>query len=1119
MNTTYDRWVEWSGNDPAGLLAYISQPDETARLLGSRHIPQPGSSPPLERAEALYVRFTDRGIRYAYDKPGTRGHGFQVVRQPADVLAQARIGTCLDLAVVYSSACLAAGLHPLIIAVDPTSGSGPGHALVAVLTTSEWTPGGAGHAFDFDDATLARRRLSAQTSPFVPIDIALAARHGPTQPGTPALSFQEVIESARVYLSNEDDWLVRFILDVGQDWSSVPVRAQGVMLEAPYRDVPAEHGPIELLDGRYPLIDWQEREEQEALDEWARALLRDDEAIGVAVVHGVGGAGKTRLVAEVASRFGGDLWFAGGLPRPDRTGSVDLFGLKWLNDEPLPLFLVVDYAESYATDVLVKLFTLLSSRRDPTAVVLTARTVGGWWNDEGAGLAAALFKGGLNVAKQILPVRAAAPSRTNLFRAAAIKLGGNPDADVPDTETWTALELVMQAFLDSQGDGFAKTRPDLFEKILGHEIGYWGRVLLSVNAKPLDEVAWRMLGAAVQIAAPEKVSDLDRVIVAANISDDPERRQDLAAVLLKCLGDLSGGPAGSRELLQGLAIRPDRIGDFLAASAFAAKPERFVSLLTDMARRPSAVREDDNQVPKNPWFGAMSVLARAGHDQPDEVRSLVRSALASVSGLWGSALAVGANVGGPVLQETLAFLEAPNSPVSPEALAREIPLGTVSLRPLALTMARRAVEAPGSGGDEERAVRLGLLSIRLAEAGTQHRDEALSVVVEAVGIYRGLADGNPGALLPDLAGSLNNQATMLSALGRRDDARKIWRETIDTLPPHSASILRGDLVQSLLKDNDYDAAVTELGTAIASADSPGAVSHIVDRARQRARAILWTLAENDPSLHELGVPLWARTPIAETDIAFLNEWQEAAQTPGEEAAFVRRNHERLSQPALESVVESLRHLHTSNPSIGHFASVMAEIAQVGVEAVETRMRADGETLVAIREWISTPDWEESRRYLKGHVTTLLTNRARELLGDPRRAPVISQHAAILELSREAGFGPDRAYDLVQQPSDAIKACMTAIRDGDLSQLTLTVRCAPSALSLQPHGAFIAAFAYLAGQQFEAADDALTQAAALADQSDALASIGRLKDFQASQPSYAATMDRWIGMMKEAAARG
>jgi hypothetical protein len=50
------------------------------------------------------------------------------------------------------------------------------------------------------------------------------------------------------------------------------------------------------------------------------------------------------------------------------------------------------------------------------------------------------------------------------------------------------------------------------------------------------------------------------------------------------------------------------------------------------------------------------------------------------------------------------------------------------------------------------------------------------VIEEAVQIRRALADVRSDAFLPDLAGSLNNQANVLSGLGRRKDALAVIEE-------------------------------------------------------------------------------------------------------------------------------------------------------------------------------------------------------------------------------------------------------------------------------------------------------------------------------------------------------
>ncbi|RKM86463.1 hypothetical protein SFRA_033305, partial [Streptomyces xinghaiensis] len=60
------------------------------------------------------------------------------------------------------------------------------------------------------------------------------------------------------------------------------------------------------------------------------------------------------------------------------------------------------------------------------------------------------------------------------------------------------------------------------------------------------------------------------------------------------------------------------------------------------------------------------------------------------------------------------------------------------------------------------------LAIRLSEVG--RREEALAPAEEAVRLRRELAEVNPAAYLPNLAGALNNLAIQLSEVGRREEA-------------------------------------------------------------------------------------------------------------------------------------------------------------------------------------------------------------------------------------------------------------------------------------------------------------------------------------------------------------
>jgi hypothetical protein len=66
------------------------------------------------------------------------------------------------------------------------------------------------------------------------------------------------------------------------------------------------------------------------------------------------------------------------------------------------------------------------------------------------------------------------------------------------------------------------------------------------------------------------------------------------------------------------------------------------------------------------------------------------------------------------------------------------------------------------------------LGLRLGELG--QREAAVEAAREAVEIRRALAKSRPDALLPALAGSLNNLGDRLSEVGSCEKAGEAWRE-------------------------------------------------------------------------------------------------------------------------------------------------------------------------------------------------------------------------------------------------------------------------------------------------------------------------------------------------------
>jgi hypothetical protein len=118
-------------------------------------------------------------------------------------------------------------------------------------------------------------------------------------------------------------------------------------LSVPWRDLPTASGPLGEL-GIFNLLTWRSRladtlvgrdADRDTLIAWARS---DPRPIAIRLLTGLGGAGKSRLAAEVATLLRDDKWSAG------------LISLEKASRLPLAnrgLFVVIDYPEAHRAAV------------------------------------------------------------------------------------------------------------------------------------------------------------------------------------------------------------------------------------------------------------------------------------------------------------------------------------------------------------------------------------------------------------------------------------------------------------------------------------------------------------------------------------------------------------------------------------------------------------------------------------------------------------------------------------------------------------------------------------------------------------------------------------------------
>ncbi|MFE9603577.1 hypothetical protein ACFYNQ_34075, partial [Streptomyces hokutonensis] len=775
-------WRRWPSNDPKALLDYVQRkrngkntPGTPAQLLGT-DMPAPGDGPVIDRARALYDAFATRRIVYA-DEPTTSDPGRQTIRPPYEVLASPRHGTCLDLAIAFAGACLDAGLHPLVLVTAGTQ-SGPAHALVAVWLGGTWS----NHAHrdyradepDPDWQTLPQDFLDhladTEDAPgaFLAIDITgVASQPDAADPRRRQQQSwaQSVTYGASLLRQAADENRLSIALDVGLGHEHgeplpLPDQPRTRVLTPPYQPIPDDSddtGPLKLLWARHDAIRFHPRDELDFLKDWFRAPDPQGPRTRIALLHGVGGAGKTRLAAELAHRLAGTGWFTGFLAR-----DPDLQDCAWLSRVASPLMVVVDYAEDHKSADVINTLRTLQDREAPTCLLLTARSIGGWWDEE---IAKALEDDTHRLLVQQLPLAARHPRQTGVYRAAlrsfgapeTTVMGSTPPPD-PNSGRWTTLDLVMLAWLAARPSDDNTETPTseepLYEKILKHELDYWVRTYKSQIGKPSKRTRemLREAGACVSLLAPRE-DRLDHALTTiAELRCDTKRRDEVTALLEELL------PTTPEDGT--VAVRPDPLGTHLVSAVFRTNRELFGACLktADKDERLNA---------------CVSVSRLAAVSSGADAGSLAQTALEAVSELWQPALSLAAAQGGPFVKALESLAAAETTPLPLAELAATLPIGHSNLRGLALIATERSRPDDLADSSEEvltaRASWLNNLSIRRGETGD--RQGALTSITEAVDRYRTLATGPNGpAFLPDLAASLNNLSVQQSETGDRQGA-------------------------------------------------------------------------------------------------------------------------------------------------------------------------------------------------------------------------------------------------------------------------------------------------------------------------------------------------------------
>ncbi|WP_165396273.1 tetratricopeptide repeat protein [Streptomyces sp. F001] len=504
----------------------------------------------------------------------------------------------------------------------------------------------------------------------------------------------------------------------------------------------------------------------------------DESLVRARLLTGAGGAGKTRLAAELAARMSGQGWTAIRLTT-DITVALDV-----LSQVRRPLLVVVDYAETRALQLHALLEAVDHDQvTSPVRVLALARAAGDWWtratehphsqalasatvtpvpalhhtpHHRGTAYQQAVGDFSTRLHRLFPAIDWAALLPAVIAPAARPVLTGD-EFDTPLSVQMAALLALLEATGTPQPTGRSAS---LEGRLLGHERTYWDKTANSPERGLSGErsgTETRALAVALACLVPATDRDHARTL----LTHLPGLKDDSAAAvrgaLATWLKDLYPAPAGS----EWGSLQPDRIAEYHLGTEAGREPALFTRILTSLA---------DTQATQ-----ALTVLARTGqhpHHRDVISRILCQAVTTAPAVLGPAALTTATRTPHPApLIAALTELTRTTQDITLlHLLSDQQPDATLALSEWAADLSTALVKHHDTHDPDLPTLAMALNNQSVRLAGVGRREEALDAVTRAVEIRQTLAEQRPDAFLPDLASALNNQSVRLADLGRREEA-------------------------------------------------------------------------------------------------------------------------------------------------------------------------------------------------------------------------------------------------------------------------------------------------------------------------------------------------------------